>query len=63
MVMWPLVFYRSWYGTSAIAIVYALAVYLYVRRLIRPYLLGRQALREVYRREWFRRARRKREEA
>lgn len=66
MVLWPPVLFAIGYGPGGLAgagsLAYGAVVYLYVRRLIRPYLLGRQALREVYRREWFHRARRKREE-
>ncbi len=55
MVMWPLVLYRASPYAPGIAIVYGLLVYLYTRGSIRPYLLGRQALKEAYRQPWWRR--------
>ena len=55
MVMWPLVLYRESPYAPAIAVIYGLLVFLYTRGAIRPYLLGRQALREAQRRSWWKR--------
>jgi RsiW-degrading membrane proteinase PrsW (M82 family) len=65
MVMWPPILFAIGYGpngpAAVVGLVYGVGLFSYTRRIIRPYLLGRQALKQVYRREWFKRLRRKRE--
>jgi len=66
MVVWPPILFVIGYGpnglTAAVSLIFSAGIYLYVRRMIRPYLMGRQALKEVYRQRWFKQAKVSREE-
>ncbi|MEA2053686.1 MAG: hypothetical protein U9O96_00990 [Candidatus Thermoplasmatota archaeon] len=54
LAVWPIIFFRSSGYVVIIAIIYSAFIYIYTIKAIRPYLMGRKGLKEVYKRKWLR---------
>ncbi|RLF63859.1 MAG: hypothetical protein DRN33_03310 [Thermoplasmata archaeon] len=52
--IWPPIFFNSSPYAAVASIAYAIFIYIYTRNSVQPYMMGRKALKEAYRKKWLR---------
>jgi len=52
--IWPPIFFSASVYAASLAIIYSLFIYLYTKNAVRPYMMGRKALKDAYRKNWLR---------
>ncbi len=54
LAVWPAMFFRSSVYIVAAMAIYSLFIYNYTKKAVQPYMLGRKALKDAYRKKWLR---------
>ena len=51
---WPFIFFSSSVYSAIAAVIYSIFVYISTRNAVRPYMMGRKALKDAHRKKWLR---------